>query len=75
LSLLQSAPSAIEALTRHPQRRAPERKHFADTSPLLQATLKGASSPGEPPSRGLTGYCCVHLVTERMVAIACNCAM
>ncbi|KXZ56791.1 hypothetical protein GPECTOR_1g712 [Gonium pectorale] len=46
LSLLQSTPSAIEAVTRHPQRRGNERQHFNDTSPLMQATLKGAKSAG-----------------------------
>eukprot|EP00198_Chlamydomonas_reinhardtii_P013603 XP_001702940.1 predicted protein [Chlamydomonas reinhardtii] len=46
LSLLQSTPSAIEAVTRHPQRRGKERRHFNDTSPLMQATLHGAMSSG-----------------------------
>ncbi|KAG2442597.1 hypothetical protein HXX76_002682 [Chlamydomonas incerta] len=46
LSLLQSTPSAIEAVTRHPQRRGKERRHFNDTSPLMQATLQGALSSG-----------------------------
>lgn len=63
LSLLQSTPSAIEAVTRHPQWRGHERQHFNDTSPLLQATLQGAKSPGarklvrspanQPEGRGL----------------------
>ncbi|EFJ51941.1 hypothetical protein VOLCADRAFT_86956 [Volvox carteri f. nagariensis] len=44
LSLLQSTPSAIEAVTRHPQRRGNERRHFYDTSPLMQATLQGPKS-------------------------------
>lgn len=46
LSLLQSTPTAIEAVTRHPQRRGTERQHFNDTSPLLQATMQGAKSAG-----------------------------
>ncbi|GIL73101.1 hypothetical protein Vretimale_4712 [Volvox reticuliferus] len=46
LSLLQSTPSAIEAVTRHPQRRGNERRHFNDTSPLMQATLQGPKSAG-----------------------------
>ncbi|KAG2448368.1 hypothetical protein HYH02_006950 [Chlamydomonas schloesseri] len=46
LSVLQSTPSAIEAVTRHPQRRGKERRHFNDTSPLMQATLQGAMSSG-----------------------------
>ncbi|GFR41013.1 hypothetical protein Agub_g1680 [Astrephomene gubernaculifera] len=63
LSLLQSTPSAIEAVTRHPQRRGTERQHFNDTSPLMQATLQGAKSAGarklmkssanQPPGRSL----------------------
>ncbi len=52
LSLLQSTPTAIQAVTRHPQRRGTERQHFNDTSPLLQATMQGAKSAG----RG-QGYC------------------
>ncbi|GLC44424.1 hypothetical protein PLESTB_000471400 [Pleodorina starrii] len=43
LSLLQSTPSAIEAVTRHPQRRGNERRHFSDTSPLMQATMQGGA--------------------------------
>jgi hypothetical protein len=51
LSVLQSTPSAIEAVTRHPQRRGKERRHFNDTSPLMQATLQGAMSSGEADAK------------------------